>query len=329
MKKSTKGFQNKEVNDAIDIRKSMRVGSMKKVIVLMSTYNGEKYLREQIDSILRQTYSHVELFVRDDGSTDSTKEILESYSEKGLLTWYQGENLKAALSFMDLVKKAPDAEYYAFADQDDYWYEDKIEIAVNKLEEIPENRARLYCSNPKLVDESLNPIPSKMKNFSGKVTFGRTLVQSFSPGCTFVFNAKARKYLAKYNESYILMHDSLLVTIISALGVVYFDETPRISYRQHSSNVIGIETNFLKAYLDKIYRFLFSSDSGNRYKIACAIEKVYREDLDENELEVLFKITKYKDSLKNRFKLLFQTEIRTTSWIDNIFFRFLVLLGKF
>ena len=93
-----------------------------KVAVLMSSYNGEKYIRPQIDSILAQEGNfELSLFVRDDGSTDKTQAILQEYAQKRKLTWYTGNNLGPARSFMDLLKKCKGFNYYAFADQDDYW----------------------------------------------------------------------------------------------------------------------------------------------------------------------------------------------------------------
>ena len=109
---------------------------MKKIIVLMSTYNGEKYLQVQLDSILSQENVDLELLVRDDGSTDSTKTILERYQSEGKLTWYSGKNKKPAYSFFDLLGKCKDADYYAFADQDDFWHEDKLINAIKRLEKI-------------------------------------------------------------------------------------------------------------------------------------------------------------------------------------------------
>ena len=103
-----------------------------RVAVLMSTYNGEKYIREQIDSILEQSGNFdLDLWVRDDGSKDSTQQILQEYAQQRKLHWYTGENLGAAHSFIDLVRKCKGYDYYAFADQDDYWMTNKIQMGVN------------------------------------------------------------------------------------------------------------------------------------------------------------------------------------------------------
>lgn len=99
----------------------------------MTTYNGEKYLKEQLDSLLKQVGVSVKILVRDDGSTDQTKSILDTYQKKGLIDWYCGEHLNAPRGFLDLINRAPNADYYAFCDQDDVWDSDKLFIAVNLL----------------------------------------------------------------------------------------------------------------------------------------------------------------------------------------------------
>ena len=130
----------------------------KKVVILLSTYNGAKYLRELLDSLLNQSHKNISILVRDDGSTDATLELLAEYGNKyNNITYYKGENLKPARSFMDLLKQSEDADYYALSDQDDVWLPDKIEIAIKQLEA---NKADLYHSAFQMTDSNLNPIPT-------------------------------------------------------------------------------------------------------------------------------------------------------------------------
>ena len=127
---------------------------MYKVAVLMSTYNGEKYLREQIDSILAQEGVDVTLYIRDDGSSDSTIEIINEYLTKtNRIKFYIGENIGVGNSFMQLVYDCPeDYDYYAFSDQDDIWLTEKMQVAVDSLKEY--SNPFLYCSNQILVDKN-------------------------------------------------------------------------------------------------------------------------------------------------------------------------------
>ena len=105
-----------------------------KLAVLMSTYNGSKYLRQQLESILNQVCDcEIDIWVRDDGSSDDTLKILREYAAFGRLRWYTGENLKPARSFLDLVKHCPGYDYYAFSDQDDVWYPNKLRDGIDRI----------------------------------------------------------------------------------------------------------------------------------------------------------------------------------------------------
>ena len=134
---------------------------METVQILMSTYNGERYIREQIDSFLQQTYPLINILVRDDGSSDGTIAILEEYAEKyDNITYYKGNNLGVIQSFLQLLRDSDDAAtYYAFADQDDVWLPEKIEKAIEMLENNTEtSMPLLYCSDVYVTDENLNVI---------------------------------------------------------------------------------------------------------------------------------------------------------------------------
>ena len=121
---------------------------METVQVLMSTYNGEKYIREQLNSIINQTYPSIKILVRDDGSSDGTIEILEEYAAKyDNMAYYAGKNLGVIQSFLQLLKDSDDSSaYYAFSDQDDVWLPEKIEKAVEMIENNKEvEQPILYC----------------------------------------------------------------------------------------------------------------------------------------------------------------------------------------
>lgn len=112
----------------------------KTVAVLMATYNGERFLREQLDSLLNQKDVTVKILVRDDNSKDSTVSILEEYKSKSLLQWYTGEHLGVEKNFLDLLRHAPEADYYAFCDQDDVWDDNKLSVAINHLRNLDLNK---------------------------------------------------------------------------------------------------------------------------------------------------------------------------------------------
>ena len=128
-----------------------------RVAVLMSTYNGEKYLKQQIDSILNQRGDfQLDLLIRDDGSNDNTISILEEYTQTNKIHYYIGNNLGPAYSFLDLLINSHNYDFYAFADQDDYWMPNKISVAISNLSNI--KGPALYFANAELVDSNLNSV---------------------------------------------------------------------------------------------------------------------------------------------------------------------------
>jgi len=144
----------------------------KSAVILLATYNGAEYLPEFLDSLVAQTYSNFTVIVRDDGSTDDTLKIIRSYSHKIEIAFIDANvRLGPAKSFFELLNQAGDNfDFYFFADQDDYWYESKIEHAVDKLSAEKKNVA-LYCSRLEYVDENLAHINCVGKCACGKYRY--------------------------------------------------------------------------------------------------------------------------------------------------------------
>lgn len=261
-----------------------------KIVVLMSTYNGEKFIREQIESILNQDVCSemtLELLVRDDGSSDATHTILNEYQEAGKLTWYTGENLRPAKSFWHLVQTASESDYYAFCDQDDVWFSDKLSRAVRQLaEKADANKPALYCSAVTVTDQQLNPTGTMCGEYLAKHDFAYALLYSIAPGCTFVFNDAARQELMRYNiyEKTEIIHDWLAYKIIAMKGKVVYDQNPTMYYRQHGNNVIGSQPRGLAGLWKKAKGFL-NNHSCVRSRVARSLMEVYGEDLDRDGLE--------------------------------------------
>ena len=224
---------------------------MSKIVVLLSTYNGEKYLREQIDSILNQTGSKdISIFVRDDGSTDNTVNILQEYRNKGLLNFYCGKNIGFVRSFFDLLFNAPNADFYAFADQDDYWLPNKIEFGISKIKNF--NKPALFCHKKKIVDEKLNYIGFDDISPKKDILYNFLFHNAVS-GCTILFNKKLYDKLILYSKlietckNKFLFHDELIYKTALFLGEVIYSKEELMLYRQHFDNCIGSrkEKNFL------------------------------------------------------------------------------------
>lgn len=214
-----------------------------KVALLLSTYNGERYIKEQLQSLRNQSYKDFTLYVRDDGSSDKTIEILKQHNDLNIVLVNDSNNLGPAKSFLTLLKLI-ESDYYFFLDQDDVWERDKIEVAISKISN--HDGPVLYHSDLTLVDSSLRIIEPSFDKHLGleypkahKLNY--LLLNNCFVGCTMAFNQalKNRTYLDDINN--IRMHDWWIgLTAISINAKVIKDSRKTILYRQHCNNVTGI-----------------------------------------------------------------------------------------
>ena len=219
----------------------------------MSSYNGEKYIREQIDSILAQKLDmQLDLWVRDDGSTDATTHILQEYEAAGHLHWYSGENKRSAHSFWDLILHCPGYDYYAFADQDDYWEPNKLQNGIDLIKDC--NTPALSFANALLVDQDLNSLGRNVYKTCPSLDFWTLSCAGGILGCTIVFNQSLATLIqACPMPSKMIMHDFYIALICSlAGGTICFNESSQMKYRQHGNNVVGVSRSKLSALKDRI-----------------------------------------------------------------------------
>ena len=301
---------------------------MKTVAVLMSSYNGEKYIKEQIESLLQQKGVRVKIIVRDDRSTDNTKNILNEYQSQGVLNWYTGNNLGPAKSFMELMRNAPDADYYAFCDQDDFWQNDKLKIAVEVLNKMNEKKPCMYYGRPRLADKNLKRIESPKRSLNHMDTFFSSIINITCTGCTVVFN---RNLLDRVNEKkpeFVWMHDAWIhqVCIITG-GDIYFDNDVHILYRQHENNVIGI-SNSKKNILLSHFKSLKKKECA-RSRIMKSILDNYSEYMDEKTHHVCKHVAYCNNEILSKLWVLFNFQIRSEYPIRNILFRLAVILNAY
>lgn len=295
------------------------------VLVLMSTYNGEKYLRQQIDSIVGQQKVSVKLLVRDDGSSDSTLAILKEYKAKGLLDFYKGGNLGPARSFMHLLQNAPASDYYAFSDQDDVWLPEKLSVAINSLRG-HEDKPALYFCQTQLVDENLNKKESVI--IHPYLTFGEAIVYKFIGGCTMVVNHRLRFIIGKQQPSYMRMHDTWVYFIAQSMNAyIHFDETPHILYRQHSNNVLGQGQGWIHEWILRIKRFV--SLKNDRFKQAYELMLCYGNTIPVENKALLVSFLDGKHGFLNRIRLISNKKLRCANATTQLLFWINVLLNKY
>ena len=214
----------------------------KKVAILMSTYNGERYLAEQIQSIIDQSYPNWTLYIRDDGSTDRTQEIIKKYANQNsrIVFFNEGrvENVGVVRSFMELLEKTS-ADCYMFSDQDDVWLADKVKDTLAKLEQ---NEPGPVCvfTDLEIVDQDLKPI-RRMNGDNIWTDFRLLLFSNCVTGCTMMIN-EALKQLIHFKTldyRYVYMHDWWIGLLAAAFGKLVYLNQPTIQYRQHGDNVVG------------------------------------------------------------------------------------------
>ncbi len=296
---------------------------MSKINVLLSSYNGQQYISELIDSILAQTNVDVDLLVRDDGSKDNTLQILNSYQYKHQLRYYQGENLRPALSFMQLLQDSSAADYYAFADQDDYWKPEKLSAGVTALEQY-EDIPALYFTRTQLTDADLNPIAGS--DINPYLTFGESLVYEFIPGCTMVFNKHLRDIVNRYKPNYIPMHDVWIYCIALAVGAkIVFDKTSYILYRQHGNNTIGQGQGELHQWKRRFDRLSHLEHS--RFRRAEELRKGFYDIMTTENKLLLNEFINGKKGLGNKIKLIADKRFKCADMRTYRLFQLAVLLN--
>lgn len=301
---------------------------MNKVQILLSTYNGEKYLEEQIKSILNQQDVELSLLIRDDGSKDSTIKIIEKIAkEDSRVKFYTGNNLGPARSFMNLLKQSDkNCEYYAFADQDDAWNQKKIINAINMIK-TKENEPSLYLSALEIVDANLNKIETKL--VEGNFCLEGEIIKNFATGCTMVLNKKLLDIINSYEPKYLIMHDSWITRVCYAIGGnVIIDQNSYIKYRQHSNNTLGYKDNGLQKLIRQ-FKIAFVNEISMRANIATELKNGYSELLTEDAKELINNLINYRTDKKAKKWLLNNKDFKTTNSKLNKKMKLSIILNKF
>jgi glycosyltransferase involved in cell wall biosynthesis len=297
------------------------------VTVLMSTYNGSQFLQQQLNSLYEQTYPNVNILVRDDGSTDTTRELLATECLRGVIHQLEGHNnLGATGSFFELLRHAANTEtaYVAFCDQDDVWQANKIERAVSLLAELSD-RPALYCSRLEIVNEQLQPLELSVK--PEKIGFGNALVENIAVGCTVVLNRKAINLLCQQSlPGHIYVHDWWCYLVVSCFGEVIFDDNPLIKYRQHGGNVIGAATNRMGVLKRKLAR-LFNARLWISEQ-AVTFWNLFSDRMPPAKRELLALLIKAKSSFWCRLRLAISPAVWRQKWLDNFILRLVILMNK-
>lgn len=233
------------------------------VDIVMATYNGGLYIREQLDSILNQTYKDIRIIVRDDGSTDDTVEIIRKYEKihPGKIVLIS-DDVKCGSSqsnFMQALENTT-AEYVMFSDQDDYWLPEKIQHTLDRMIEIENRVGRdkpvLVFGSYRLVDENLKEIvdnPNNRQEAAYKLKLSSLLVQNYVQGCLMMVNRTLIDLMGEYDDA-ILMHDWWGALIAAGGGVIEHIDEVMMLYRQHKDNIVGsVNVKSFRYRLKKVF----------------------------------------------------------------------------
>ena len=284
------------------------------VLVLMSTYNGERFLKEQIDSILSQRGVDVRLLVRDDGSKDLTCSILSEYASKHKNIEYRAcENVGFVRSFSALVEMALEVEspvdFYAFADQDDIWMPEKLATACSALTGKDASKPHLFTSNSMQIDAAGNEIGLFHKGPQPKFRKGNVLVFGTEQGCSMVFNRKAAELYSSC-EPKLTWHDRWLYHICYFLGSVTYHHNPLFYYRRHENNALANHhAGSLEGEQSKIvrvYRILFVEPPvTNHVEMAKEFYDHFSSKLDGSDRRLFERFIVCRKSIISKIYMLF------------------------
>lgn len=303
----------------------------KKVAVLIGYFNGERYIKEQIESLLTQSIGVPDLFLLDDCSSKPVaSEIVEMLEEKKVAYTVirRKKNVGFSRNFLKGLADIPqNYEYYAFCDQDDVWLERKLEAAILRLSEVPTGVPALYCGRTMAYDAECKKFLKYSPEFKKRPSFQNALAQNIGGGNTMVLNKAARDLVA-LTAAPVVSHDWWCYQIVTGVGgCVIYDKNSYLKYRQHGNNLIGVNSG-VKARLARIRR-LFNGEFREWNNINLASLKKFEHMLTDKTSRCLLMFTLGRDApLLSRIFIILKSGIHRQSFIGNVAFALAVLFRK-
>ena len=283
------------------------------IIILMATYNGEKYISQQIDSILSQTCQDFVLYINDDNSDDNTYKIAYEYSskypEKVIVTKNNKNTGSAKHNFINMMIQHKN-DYVMLSDQDDVWLPNKIEITYNEIKkceaEYDASTPILVHTDLKVANNDLTKIISQSYKEAMNSDYNRTLlrnqiIQNTPTGCTMIYNRSLADLIIN-EPDYLVMHDWWIVLIAAAFGKIVPMDSQTVLYRQHNNNEVGAkDVRTLKYKIGKLVRYNEIKDAlKNSYKQAKCFLSIFKDKLTDEQIKLL---TDYSN-IPNRTKMM-------------------------
>ena len=302
------------------------------VNVLLSTYNGARYIQQQLDSLLGQTYANMTIYIRDDGSTDNTLSMIIPYLSRKekkiiLLDNRKNQNIGYMKSFWLLLKESGDADYYAFCDQDDVWLPDKIEAGVRALSKKDPSIPLLFSSSFDYCDENLN--------FTGKAPILSTPIQLkdvlfYTPafGFSILLNRTLRDTALSVPSLKGIPHDGWCQKIAAAFGEFVYDPTPLAKYRRSSASVTYAGSSNLHYIIKWLQNDILGRGLIDYYFVITQFYKIYKKRLNPENRRLLRLFIQRPWSLSLYLKRLFFPKRLRPTWGGELALRICFLLNK-
>jgi glycosyltransferase involved in cell wall biosynthesis len=304
------------------------------VHILLPTYNGARYLRQQLDSLTAQNYPKLAIHIRDDGSTDATPEILEEYECRHAgVDVVLGDHVGLSSSLYLLLKTEGAAgDFFALCDQDDVWRPDKVSAAVEALIQQPNPERTLYAARQQFVNDELTPIAlPKAKRHVG---FANAVVESSLPGCTMVFGNGIRQLILLSRPSDWDMHDWWIYLLSSSIGRIVYDPRPRMLYRRHGTNTSGWEPRHTERIRERMAEFAGRHRTGDiglrSLRQAERFLDTYRSLMPVEHVRLITELVEMRQqgTAIRRLRYALKPRVQRESWIDDLALRLMIVLKQ-
>ena len=298
----------------------------KLVAVIMSTYNGERFIREQIDSILNQTYKNVKIVIRDDGSSDNTVSIIKEYQAKyNNIELHEGKNIGFVRSFFELLSLV-EADYYSYADQDDVWMPNKIELAVNSLNKLDDTKPNMAYGNSDYYDENMKLIRKGERN--RKYKFLYALFSCVSQGMTMTVNKKTRDMILDNTPSTAFFHDWWTYLVCISMGNVVYDNVTTVKYRRRKENATSEGMGYFTLLKWRVKNLLFGNGMKEIKQQLVNFKEIYYMTLSQEQRAILDTfVSEYEEGFGYCVKRAFYPHKMRAKFSDDFMLRIVFLLG--
>lgn len=310
----------------------------KKIAILLSTFNGEKYLREQIESILNQTNKEWDLLIRDDSSCDNTVNIIKEFENKHPQIHFVHDdlgNIRPLRSFKKLLSYINGYDYIMFCDQDDIWYPDKIQLSFDKIKQVEVGQKYALVYTNYIVNRRNENTIAYNHSMTSKNIPSNILAQSWLMGCTMIMNnnmADIAKKIPVESEN----HDNWYAKVACLITKIGYVHEPTMMHRLHENNATNrISTSSKKVQIVALFKFWklknetytnFVITADNIFKLVCK-DSIKNKEATDTKIFMKYK-TMFQSIMLKKIFILIKYKFRAFSFNQNIKFLIVVLFGK-